>query len=82
MSAQNTKENIKEVGLDAKALAVSSVSLVVDTFKIPVSICRDIRDSYLKRKAVKQYLETHEVVIVEKKETKKTQKPVVAPNEA
>lgn len=82
MSMQNTKENFKEVGLDAKALAVSSVSLVVDTFKVPVSICKDIRDSYLKRKAVSKYLATHEVTFTEKKEPKKSKKPVVVTNAA
>jgi hypothetical protein len=87
MKFANTKENLKEVGLDAKALAVSSVSLVVDTVKVPVSICKDIRDKYLERKALKEYFKTHELVVIEKqpeeKATKKTtKKPAVTACEA
>lgn len=84
MKFKETKTNLKEIGLDAKALAVSSVSLVVDTVKVPVSICRDIRNGYLEHKALKEYFNTHEVVIVEKepKVKKPTKKPAVVANEA
>jgi len=84
MKFTETKANLKEVGLDAKALAVSSVSLVVDTFKVPVSICKDVRNRYLEHKALKEYFNTHEVVIVEKepKVKKTTKKPAVVASEA
>ena len=45
-----SKRNFKDLGLDLKGLVSSSVCTVIDTLKIPVSFCKDIRNNYLERK--------------------------------
>lgn len=51
---KHLKNNFKEIWKDAKGLATSAVSLVVDVVSIPVSACKDIRDAYVNSKSKKE----------------------------
>lgn len=70
---EETRTNLKELGSDLKALGASSVCLVTDTVRLPMSFCRDIRNAYLRKKAINEYLKTHKVVVLE--EPKEAEKP-------
>ena len=50
---KNLKNNFIEIGKDSKALVVSTVSLTVDIVKLPISLCKDVRDKYLDLKSNK-----------------------------
>lgn len=87
---KNTKKNFKELGKDLKGIGVSVfgaaaslVSTVVDTVKIPVSLCKDIRDIMISNKDKKVEVETKAEVevteVVETVEVVETPKKVSKP---
>ena len=65
MKFTNTKINFKELGKDIKVICSTTVCLVKDTVSVPISICKDIRDSHIENKQMKEAV---------KKYTQSTQK--------
>lgn len=58
---KNTKKNLIELGKDVKGIGkslfgagASLVSLVADTLKVPVSVCKDVRDAIVINKEAKK----------------------------
>jgi len=74
MKFTNTKLNFKELWKDIKVISTTTVCLVKDTVSVPISMCKDVRDSYIENKKfkeqVKKYTESQKEPKVEVIEAK------------
>ena len=77
---KNTKRNLIELGRDFKGIGISVlttgaslVSLVIDTVKMPISVCKDARDFIVSKKESKvaENTEDTEKVVIKKPKVKK-----------
>lgn len=59
MKFTNTKLNFKELWKDIKVISTTAVCLVKDTVSVPISMCKDVRDTYVENKKFKEQVKKY-----------------------